>query len=275
MFQKKNIFKLFLFIYFIYFAYLPLFSQESEWKMQNDLKIDADFIEIDAWGSIYAVKNNILSKFSPENSTYKRTYYSNNSYGNISSLDVSNPFNLLVYYSDFQVIVNLDTHLSEISKPIQAVDLEDIEVELICKSAEGGFWIFDRFTQSIKHFDAYLNSNKSSLDFRTLFDENCTPNFMREWNNKLYVNTLEGSFLIFDTFGNLEKTLSLSIEKEFCVKQNLCYYADKKLKIYDFKSLEISEIDLSWKKNILSAKIEQKKLYIFTPEGVSIFEQKE
>ncbi len=271
-YKFKNLARIVLFVVFQLFVF-SLFAQESNWKLLHELKVTADFFEVDALGNVYTIKNNTLSKFIIEGNAYKRVNYDYNFYGNISSVDVTNPFQLLIYYSDFQTIVSLDKYLAEINKPISIHNFGNVEFELICNSSEGGFWAFEGFSQTLKYYDSFLHESKTSLDFRTLFDETLTPCFMRESNNRLYINTLEGVFFVFDVFANLEKTLSLNIENDFAVQENLVYYSDKKIKIYDFKSLEISEIDLSWKKNILSAKIEQKKLYIFTPECISIFVQ--
>ena len=248
-----------------------LFSQEEkEWKFINKIELSAVFFRIDPLNNIYTVQDNIVTKYSLKNEKYTNTTYSNSEFGDIALIDVSNPFKILVFYSEFQCIQFLDYQLSEISEAIFLDDLDILESNQVCSSKETGFWVFDNVNQLICHFDNNLKLQETSFRLNSMSEQVYTPIFMLESNNSLYVNSSEKELLIFDNFANLEKTIPINIEYNFSVKNKINYYNKKKniLFTYDFISLETNKIDLNWKKNILDAQIEQKNLYIFTPKGI-------
>lgn len=252
-----------------------LFSQEEKknWKLINEITVSADFFRIDHLNNLYTVKNNTLSKFSLKNGKYINLTYSNSQLGKIKSIDVSKPFQILVFYYDYQAIQFLDKQLTESSKTIFLDELDILESNLVCSSTDYSFFVFDTVNQLICHFDNNLKLIETSLRLNSMSENAYNPIFMLESNHNLYVNVLEKELLIFDNYLNLDKTVAIALEFDFFVKNKLNYYSSQKIKLftYDFISFKTKEIDLSWKKNILDAKIEQKKLYIFTPKGISIF----
>lgn len=267
--------KILLFIVF-QIAVKSFFAQSENFIFEKEVKLKADFFKVDVLENIYSVKNNVLTKHIASKNYEQMLIYSDFSQGAMSFVDVSNPFEILVYFSDFHSILFLDNFLNSQTPLYGYSDFENIEIQNVCSSAEHLFWAYDPYCEVFLLFDKLLNITHQTQSLRTLSQQDLTPIFMCESKNKLYVNTQEGELLVFDSFGTLERTVLLNIENTFQVNEVLSFFSakEKKMFFYDFKSFEINEIDLSWKKNIIDAHKVQKKLYIFTPEGIEIYTHK-
>jgi len=250
------------------------FSQEANWQLKNEIQQSALFFNVDKLSNIYLLSEDILTQYSVSNTKYSQKTYKNQKYASIESIDVSNPFQILLFYKEYQIIIILDNNLSLVSE-ISIRDLGIEEAGIVCSAKEGGFWVFDEVNMNFHCFDFNLNKTKESLSIDLMFDDNYHPIFMLEKNNQLYVSTSEKEILIFDPFANFNKLIPLSIDKTFLVEETINYFDKQKNKIFFYNpiSFETKEIDLSWKKNIVDAQLVQKKLYIFTPKGISVFER--
>src|SRR5690625_7722664 len=77
----------------------------QEWKLQESVPLKADsFVGVDSYKYLYWIKDNVLYKQEGE-STYS---FNNKLLGSIQSVDITNPFTVLVFYYQAQVVVVLD-----------------------------------------------------------------------------------------------------------------------------------------------------------------------
>ena len=111
-------------------------SQESvSWSREAV----ADALEIDRLGNIYLVKGNVVAKYDAEMNFL--CAYDNYPAGSMSSLDVFNPFKVIVFYSEFNKLMYLDSKFAELRSPIMLDDAELYNTKVVCSSSFGGFWI--------------------------------------------------------------------------------------------------------------------------------------
>ena len=88
---------------------------EPLWHLFFVIKVSALFFTTDNLQNIYAVTDDFkVVKY--DSSGQLLHTYSNKSLGQPTSLDVSNPMKLMLYYKDFSTIVWLDNTLSEITE---------------------------------------------------------------------------------------------------------------------------------------------------------------
>ncbi len=142
----------------VLFVFITLFfqfsyTQKLETKLVNTYNLDADiFVGIDDIGNIYYIKDNTLFK----KSKMEILNYSNVSLGNISMVDIRNPFKILVFYKNFNSLVILDTKLNELSNKIDFTK-ETLfnNVKFISHSSENNLWLFA--DDNKLHLFDYLN----------------------------------------------------------------------------------------------------------------------
>ena len=103
-----------LLITFCFFC-LAVRSQEltTEFQMKKPLEADT-FIGVDEFQNMYYIQENILYK-----KTSKQLFsYSNVGLGRISSVNIQNPFKVILSYTDFNAAIILDNNLNELTQKI-------------------------------------------------------------------------------------------------------------------------------------------------------------
>ncbi len=152
-------------------------------------------IYIDRLDNIYVLyKEGRLTKWTKDTSF---SYYNN--MGTISSIDVANPFKILLFYRSFQRIVTLDNHLSKVSE----LDLNSLNRGFICCIAMGQedeIWMYDQDARSL-----FLLSNSRDILRKTdpiyYFKESFAPSDIQVLNSKVYLIDPNKGYIEFDIFG--------------------------------------------------------------------------
>lgn len=112
----------------------------SDNSIPFDISSQVRFAEVDNLGHIYVVDaKNRLIKYGAD---YKELYrYASNRNGLISSIDVSNPLRITVFYDDFNRVSILDNTLSVIKE----VDLSQqfLDITACGSTNDGRLWIYD------------------------------------------------------------------------------------------------------------------------------------
>ncbi len=228
-----------------------------------------DFIELDKLGNLYWVYQNKVNLYDVQNQ--KKHQYENDRLGYISSIDVNNPQKILVFYDDYDIVVNLDNALSERSR----IDLKDFgftDINAIGISNDNKIWIYDPTTFQLKKINEIGNLFGESLNLNSLYLDQINPIKIVEHNNMVFVNSPQDGILMFDNLGQFIKILSLKDLKDFQIKGDQIIYRTEKgafsysTKFYDF--FQIEGLDESNKKEWKQIRIGQKYNYILLPHGV-------
>lgn len=212
--------------------------QDSRIDKSVDYLIEGNFklIEADNLGNVYLVdKNNGITVYDKQ--LKKLFQYSIRSLGNISKIDVRNPQKLLVYYGDYLKIVFLDNTLSKIKE----LDFESLgfwDVQAIALSRDNFIWMYDpvngRLQKINDNGEVLLSTNES---FDNTVDLNASQQ-IAVIEDKVLV-TQEGQILIFDEFGNFNRSISQETTGIKVIDD----------KLYSINERTISEVDLSIKLN--------------------------
>ena len=197
----------------------------------------------DPMGNVYIVRDNTLKKFSAGH--VQAAYYTNSFLGNIQSVDVSDPLRILLFYKYYNQVVWVDNFLSEIRSPVWLDELGIDQVELVCSSNQGGFWVFNSLNNQLQYFDVNLKMVHESPTLNILTGPDITPTFMLEKSRSLYLNVPGTGILVFDRFGNYSKTLPVDVPSVFQVTdRNLYFLKDGKLFSYDLTTAEMARLEL-------------------------------
>jgi hypothetical protein len=181
-----------------------------------------DAFQSDNLGNIYTIREDELVKFLPAGKVSGR--YSNLKLGKISSVDVTNPLKILLYYRDFQQIVFLDNQLSLNSESVSLEKLGYEQTDLVCASANNSFWIYNKQNNELIRFNEQSRKISSTGNLRQLLNDDITPVFMVEHNGYLYLSSPASGIYVFDIFGAFSKIISLKGLQRFQVEDRLLYY---------------------------------------------------
>ena len=158
---------------------------------QNEQIIDT--IGIDNYNATYILKDNALLKESPENT---RTY-KNFNFGSITTIDILNPYEVIVFYDEFDTVVVLDNELNL----IQTIGFSN-NISFSKKGITNKIWIYNADENKVQLYD--YKSRKVSISSQVLTD--FTPTKMEsDFNSVRLINSKKT--LVFNQYLYLEDTI--------------------------------------------------------------------
>lgn len=161
----------------------------------------------DNLGNSYLYNNLNILKYNADGDSIG--LYSNNRLGSISTVDVTNPYKIMVFYADYANIVFLDNFMSLLEGPIMLDQLGYDQVTHACASMENGLWIFDRLRQTVIKLNQDLSEAGRSINLSQLTGQQIAPKLMLEQNANLLLQTNKNGVMVFDQFGTFEKKLNV------------------------------------------------------------------
>jgi hypothetical protein len=203
-------------------------------------------VQIDQLGNIYVISaKNSLEKYNPEGQLLLR--YSQNTIGNISQIEVSNPMQLLVFYEDFQKIIFLDRNLTYLS----TINLQDWGVgwaKKVAISTDGNLWIYDEIALKLQKYA--VEDGKILFESINLSRERAlTPSVyeLKEQNNQVYLADARQGIFVFDQFGALLRFYDIVGLSSFSLQGNTLIYTTDKgiLRLENLQSFQYKQLNLT------------------------------
>lgn len=212
------------------------------------------FIEVDRHSNIYIVCQTELKKYSADGELLSQ--YSNKLFGNITSIDVNNVLQILVFFKESNTLVFLDKELTEMNKPFQINEFSDTEASLVCAAAENGFWIFDELSVRLLYSNKNGRIKKKSENLTAYLNEEKVL-FLSEEFNEVVLQT-STQILHFDTFANLLKINKLKTKNKVYITPNhYLFFSFPSFKTVDkltFANQEIKLLTFPKAKNAIRTK---------------------
>lgn len=232
------------------------------------------WIEVDKMQHLYLIEEEHgLSKYSSSGELLYQ--FNENNLGEISALDVQNPFYILVYYNDYATLVLLDRTLSEIRRQ-DLTDLGIDQIKAIAMASDNNIWLFDNTTYTVKKINAQNQVLLESIDLSLEINETINPTRLVEYNNKIYLNSPEIGIFVFDSYANYFKTIYIKELDYFQLYENqLFFIKDNKFQTYNLLSFQTEIVDLNIMKPFVNqASVAQERLYLNFENRVEIIKLK-
>jgi len=175
-------------------------SQNKPESLLSDYDINANIkiAEIDNLGRIYVVTDkNILINYRPD---FKEMYrHANTKSGAISSIDVSNPLKITVFYDNFNKVKIFDNTLTQITEMNLSEKFSDITA--CASSNDGTYWVYDptQFKLLKINENAEVLLETSNLNDFGMQDISITD--IREKSNFVLLTDRKKGFYVFDNLG--------------------------------------------------------------------------
>ena len=226
-------------------------------------------LEVDHLGNIYTITNGIeLTKYSSSKEVLSN--FSDALLGEITSIDVSNPLRLQLFYKEFNQVLYLDQSLSSIADPIDLYTYSDNETQLCCNASSGGFWIYNNDDNQVFQVSRQGEiTNKSGL--LTSYFRETLPSKMIEYQEKLYFLIPSQGLLILNKFGHFIQQIPLAEIKYFCFNnQELLYLKNNTWFKYEPMMTSDSIIFRINDSSENVSRILDNKIYVFSEDQISI-----
>jgi hypothetical protein len=216
-------------IIFIFFG-LTLYGQDLisvQWLNSEQLEKNQQFIGKDIYDNTYLLENNTLKK---KNNTQTGNY-TNLKLGKLYRVDITNPLQLLLFYSDFKTFILLDKELSEVKEINLETGFSTLDITYVGVIIKKRCWMFNSANNTIFQYNLsdseitpiyIIKSDKVKYCYSTL-------------NNFFWIdseNTIRGidiygkEVLTYNLDSDLDEIQIEGLKKIFYRYQQKIYYID-------------------------------------------------
>lgn len=192
--------------FLLFFFFLSFWAQGQEllWSIPQK----SSLIRLDHLQQLYIVSadGKKIDKYDGEGQ--KLYSFSQNNQGAIQELDVSNPFQPLIFFSDFQEVLLLDRRLGQ----MQSLDLNDwdlLQVDALSGSSDQKIWLFDAIDFQLKKMGPDGQVLIETAELWSILRDDFLPSRLWESQDKLAVWEEGNALYLFDLFGNFLRKIPL------------------------------------------------------------------
>jgi hypothetical protein len=250
---------------------LTLQAQTSFDKLNllKTIDLKSQIITTDKLGNLYAVANQEIFKFDAQGILLQKNSLKN--FGNLFSIDVSNPMKILAFYKDYNKILFLDNMLAPSAGSIDLSTIGFDQVTLTCSSHDNGMWVFNSLNFEIVRMEPTLKISHQSGNIAQLTGNAVKPTALFETNNKVYLCDTMAGVLIFDVFGTYIKTIPIKSIVDLQVENNILYFIDKKgFGSFSMDLLQQNEMVLP-QNNIKQIRLQKNRVFMRLPDKIDIY----
>jgi hypothetical protein len=250
---------------------LSLQAQTSFDKLNllKTIDLKSQVITADKLGNLYAVANEEIFKFDAQGVLLQKN--SLKSFGNLFSIDVSNPMKILAFYKDYNKILFLDNMLAPSGGSIDLSAIGFDQVTLACSSHDNGMWVFNSLNFEIVRMEPSLKISHQSGNIAQLTGYAIKPTALFETNNKVYLCDTIAGVLVFDVFGTYIKTIPIKSIVDLQVENNILYFIDKKgFGSFSMDLLQQNEMVLP-QNDIKQIRLQKNRVFMRLPDKIDIY----
>ena len=250
-------------------------QSDSSFQFLRSIKGKFFNFNVDNLNNIYLITNNNQLKKFDEKGDSVSIFNDVKRYGNPSSVDVSNPLKILLYYKPFSTVLVLD-RLLNMRNTINFRKQNIFSVQTIAASYDNNIWLFDEQDYKLKKIDEEGRLQQETTDFRMLFDSVPSPLQLIDRDSFVYLYDPEKGFYIFDYYGTYKNRLAFLNWSNVEVSGKMMYgFSNNKLYSYELKSLLLREYKLPvFFGNYIAIKAMNRKVYVLTNLGIDIYDVK-
>lgn len=230
--------KINLFFAFLLFINISI-SQEIHTKLVSKTSLNADhFIGVDELDNIYYLEDNVLNK-----KTSREIFtYSNVNLGKLNSVNINNPFKVILLYKDYNSIIVLDNKLNELT---QTITFPNNNISSVSYASENNLWIYSKDNNKLQLFDyqnkiIHLITQPLGFYHDGFMADNLSSNNENVWlfnkNGVLQFN----QYTSFINFYDIE-----NIEKIFPFKKGVIYIQNDHLSFFENETINPIALDSS------------------------------
>ena len=225
----------------------------------------------DKIGSLYTYNASTIKKLT--NNRAQAMEYTDAYAGEISTIDVTDPFKILVHFSDYNSVLFLDRFLAPIGDMIELDQIGIFQPVDIASSSKEGFWILNSQSNALELYNNNLVKAFSSRRLNGLLKKAINNYEIIESDQYVLVYS-RFEVLLFDLMGNYIKTISTSLQGQpIIVKRTMYYIVDHKLNAYHMDYLSTQSYTLP-NPDSGSVRLSADKCLIATEKGVAIYQLK-
>jgi hypothetical protein len=226
----------------------------------------------DNFDNVYIYSKQTLKKF---NSSGKlESQNSSLGYGNVYSVDVSDPFQILLFYKEFNTVAILDNKLNIVGDTYQLDKFGFSTVEVVCKSKQFGFWILDSYAQKLMLYSLNTKGFIREIDLSKYTKPLYNLDNMIESGDQIYLFGKEKAVLVFNELGSKLDILDVYPKTGFqVINGNLIYNNESLLFKYKVETNQLDSFKIGGFENFEDIKTGNEKIFVLNKDSVTILQK--
>lgn len=251
----------------ILFSAKPL---SDPFVLLSSVKINAKAIATDRLGNAYIIsENNELNKYSPDGKFLATQNIK--VFGNLHSVDASNPLEIYLFYRDINQLVFLDNQLSR-RGDINFNRSGILQASAAGRSFDDGIWVFDLADMQLKKLNKNMELQHQSGNLSGITDTLIAPVQIYDNGDRVFVNNPATGIMLFDIYGQYIKTIPVKGIQNFQVQENtISYFKNSRINSYDFKRYTDTSMVIPDTSGIVDARIEKHRFYILKKNELNLY----
>ncbi|SOD20096.1 hypothetical protein [Pedobacter xixiisoli] len=243
------------------------FAANAQLKQVAQIDTTAKSVYVDNLDHIYLLSDrDELLKYDAKGTLKWR--YSNNRFGKLHSVDVSDPLRTVLFYADFQQVVVLNNNLNEITSYSFAKD-GNLLVSTVASGNNNSLWIFDRAANALIKLSSNFTEDVRSANLFQLFDEVVDAKKMAASDQYVFLQRKNEGILQFDRFGGYVRELPIDSLSDFNITSNvIAYFKGNDLIKYHPTTFESSKQQLPVSLPIKQVAVGNKLIAVLTEKAV-------
>ncbi len=249
------------------------FSQaDTSFSLLRTYKGDIADAALDNLGNLYIVSSTGQIKKINEAGDSVGVYNQHRNYGNLFSLDVSNPLKILLFYKDFSSVVVLDRFLANITT-VNLKNFSILQPAAIGLSYDNNIWVFDEYDSKLKKIDEQGKHLLETPDLRTAIGQGITPQKILNDNGLVYLADTATGVFVFDNYGSFKRKFPFINWKSIAVNRNhIISTSNELITIYNTSTHLQSQRKNPFFAPYVHAFISADKLVSFSPQQLQIYQ---
>lgn len=194
-------------------------GQDSSFTLVRTFKGDISDAAMDPIGNLYILSSNGGIRKYAANGDSVGVYNAVRNFGKLTSIDVSNPLRILLFYKDFSTVVILDRFLANVAT-INLKTINILQPTAIGLAYDNAIWIFDEYDNKLKKIDQQSTLLFETPDIRTALNQSLAPERIINDNGLVYLaDTISGIF-VFDNYGAFKRRIPVTNWQSIAINQN-------------------------------------------------------
>jgi len=257
---------------------LPLTSLaqvDSVFRYERELGNQIVDFSVDALGNLYILSKNDQLKKIDANGDSVAVFNAVKRYGQLYSIDVTNPLKILLYYRDFGTVLTLDRFLS-VRNTLDLRKQSIFQAKAVGLAYDNNIWVFDEQDGKLKRLAEDGKLILQTNDFRLLFDTLPSPDFITDQDGLVYLYDIGKGAYLFDYYGALKTRIPFTGWTDFMVASKTMYgrKGNEMLK-YEPGTLDLKHILIPQPfQSATRVRITQMKLYVLKDGALSVYSMK-
>lgn len=233
-------------------------SQELKAVLEARVTLDADqFVGMDERKTLYFIEDNVLYK----KSSQRTWFYNNPDLGALQSVNIQNPFKLILFYQNFNSVILLDNNLSELSQRLDFTrETLYNNVTFVSGSSQNNLWLYAD-DQKLHQYDYKNLSETVQTQAMTFYEADFEPLALASTYKHVWILSKKGMHQ-FDEYGVfIDSFHEEGITWVFPFKKGVIYL--KGLQAFYLQDGKSESIALDYKGEVQTISVNNSYLCIF------------